>query len=113
MNNTITLHEVLQVLDGRDEKNKPNRFDIVFCTFSDTRNTGGERIKMNNAYRIMGKKYDGTKINAKPIPKATLERRNPNHYKNQTRNITVEGSNQIRKLHIRLIEFFNGKKVIW
>jgi len=113
MNDTITLHEVLQVLDGRDERKKPNRFDITFCTFSESKNTGGERITMKNTYRIMGKKYDGTKVNAKPISQATLERRNPNHYKNQTRNITIDGSRQIRKVRIRLIEFFNGKKVIW
>ena len=111
--NTITLREVLQVMDGRDENGNPNIFDITFCTFSEKRQSGGEQITMNKAIRVMGKKADGKTFNAKPISSDAISKRNPNHMRNQTRNIMIKGTNQIRKVRIRLIEFFNGKKVIW
>jgi hypothetical protein len=111
LSDTIHLPLVLDWMDRLDEKGKPVPFSITFCTYSATTKTGGERITIDNAIKVIGKR-NGNIIQSKPASEKAAPK-NPNHFRNQTRNIMVPGSNQIRKVRIRLIECFNGKKVIW
>ena len=43
---------------------------------------------------------------------AGLDKRTPNHYEHKTRNLYVPATGEIRKIHIKLISFFNNKTVL-
>lgn len=108
----ITLKEVLEKMDERDKFDNPIPFSITFCTYSRFKNTGGDRISIDEAVKVVGKRKDKTIIdNRNSGPKAISK--NPNHYKNHSRNIMIVSSKQIRKIHIRLIEKFNGLQVTY
>lgn len=108
----ITLKEVLEIMNQQDAQGNPIPFDIVFCTYSRQQKKGGERINLNNVVKVVSQKKDKVIID-KRLPQNTTPSKWPHHYKNQTRNIMVLASMQIRKVHIRLIEKFNGHQVTW
>lgn len=108
----ITLKEVLEKMDERDAKGNPIPFDIVFCTYSRQQKKGGERITITNAVKVASAKKNQPIVDRRTAA-IQAPSKNPHHYKNQTRNIMVLASQQIRKVHIRLIEKFNGQQVTW
>lgn len=108
--NSILLRDVIAEMDRIDGNGKPVPFSAKFVTADRKRRTGGEIISVENAVKCIGKRkgevvYDG-RTDQNRI------RRDPHHYENATRNIMLENS-VIRKLHIRLILEFNGKKVLY
>ena len=105
--NTITLVTVLDQMEMMDPDNKPRKFDIKFVTADMNRKTGGEIIEIKNARKCIGERNKEIIYGSGSRPS-----RKPDHYKNSTRNILCENG-QIRKVHIRLIIEFNGKKVIY
>lgn len=96
------------VLIAMDEKELIQ--SISFVTANKKRGTGGELVTLKNVVQT-GYKKTG-KGSGKRKPMQPLDR-NPEHWKNQTRNLLIAGSNQTRKCHIRLITEFNGARVIW
>lgn len=109
----IRLSEALEQMDQLDEFGKPARFQIKFVTANRNLGTGGEIIEIKNGRKCVGTRkgkvvFDMRKADARttppPIPK------DPHHWANSTRNILLPNG-QIRKVHIRLIIEFNGKKV--
>jgi hypothetical protein len=107
MNNIISYKEIIEEMDRTDTEGKPVRFSIKFVTADRIRKTGGEIITVDKAEKCVGKKAEKV-IHATPIN----TNREPNHKDNQTRNIYIPDSGQVRKVHTRLIIEFNGLKVI-
>jgi len=108
----ITLKEVLELMDKRDENGNPIPFSITFCTYSRQKKLGGERISIDKAVKVIGKRNEKTIVDKRTLA-TQAPYKNPNHYRNHTRNIMIISSQQIRKIHIRLIEKFNGQQVTW
>jgi hypothetical protein len=110
---TIFLKDALrQMLED-----KP--FSMTFVTFDGKRNRMGDLVEVENA-KCTWKESTGMQTSpetknetkAETNPAELKRTREPNHFENATRNIVINGT-QIRKVHIRLITFFNGMKVIW
>lgn len=89
--------------------------DICFATYSDTRNTGGKRITLRNAYMVQGSD-DSAHVPAtiadKDVPVEQKVRKNPNHFVHGTFNARVSGSPDITKVYWIFIESINGKMVL-
>lgn len=93
-------------------------FSIKVCSYDEKRGSGGKQLHFEGATLI-----DQSRIKTKervneikksgeyvaPVETAILK--NPNHRANGTRNIMLRNG-EVRKIHIRLIEEFNGYKVV-
>ncbi len=107
MEETILRSEVLKQADNGDP------FDMVFVTCDRKRGTGGELITVKQWQKI------GTDDPLPRMPgqlRKTVKAitRNPNHWVNKTLNIFNPNNRALHpiKVHFRLIQFFNGKRVI-
>ncbi len=87
----------------RDSRGKPVPFSCAVCKLNYTTGTGGERLYISKAV------YYRQKHIAKP--RLTDKTRLPNHEENGTINLLLIPSNEIRTVHVRLIEKFNGMTV--
>ena len=104
----ITLSEVLWRM-GKGE-----RFDIEFVTCNRKKGTGGAIRRITNCIQY------GTGRSARPKPVVVGDettdavKKSPHHFENSTRNIYsfAAGEKTIRKVHLRLITRFNGKRVL-
>lgn len=103
MEQTITRQDVLTAIDeGRV-------CDIMVCTCDRKRGTGGELVTFPNAVKHISQQLSGVgKKQMDDIRKTT----NPNHHDHFTRNMYLMTTREIKKVHIRLITMFNGKRVI-
>jgi hypothetical protein len=106
---TIMLNEVLRTLDSGAV------VSLAFRTWDARRNRGGEYVEFE-ACRIHNHQTHAERLaERRAVKYASVEARghkNPQHFKNSTRNLVVMPSGEIRKLHIRLIRKFNGKTVL-
>lgn len=99
--------QLKEVIDGI-ESGKP--FDIVFVTADRKKGTGGEIKRYKN----------WVKCNLEAMPEPILRRNKmeigsykmPQHQEHKTKNIMNPVTRDIRKVHIRLITEFNGKRVV-
>lgn len=82
---------------GADGEFLPN--EITFVTCDRKKGTGGKKITIKKAVPIGG-------------PQSASELRNPNHYRNYTRNIRSVDSDKIIKIHPLLITRFNGQPIM-
>ena len=113
MNKSISLTQVLTEIDRLDKNNKPIPFSIKFVTADRKKQTGGEIITIDEAIKVVGKKKGEVIIDKRKKKDIDIKTKNPNHWKNSTRNIMVVSSGEIRKIHIRLIIEFNGQNVYY
>ena len=74
-------------------------FSVTFVTCDVKRGTGGKKITIDSAILEGG-------------PKSNSKLRNPNHYRNYTRNIRATTGDKTIKVHALLITRFNGAKII-
>jgi hypothetical protein len=110
--NWIRLREVVNEMDRLDGEGRSVPFDIKFVSSDRKRGTGGDIIEIKGARKCYGT-TDGGLVSDTPNRSGSGkpgETKNPNHFVNQTRNLLLPNG-QIRKVHIRLIIAFNGKKV--
>lgn len=113
---TIYLQDVLEQMRTLDTNGKVVPFSISVRTWQRFSHTGGSLRTWDKAKQVM--KEENPNVNSvlslrtKTKPRSIL-RRNPNHFENKTRHIKVLPQNDIKKIHIRLITEFNGKKVIY
>ena len=100
-------------MDKVDHTGRPVPFSITFITADRTRNTGGEIINISEAQKCVGKQ-SGSVLYATPVNASSTNSvaRDPHHRENETRNIFIPISGQVRKVHLRLITQLNGKKII-
>ena len=110
---TILLRDALKQMEAVND-GIPARFDLVVCTYSQERNTGGEILELNNV-RLSGfAKQQQSKIAPEFLreqPQFENEKRNPHHRENKTKNILL-ANGQTRKIRIRFIMFYNKMQVI-
>jgi hypothetical protein len=101
----MALMDALNLMDAADSSGKPLRFSIKFV-----KKSTGEIISIPDACKPSGPA--GTSAKGGRAAKAPASR-NPSHFKNQTRNVRVFGTEQIRKVCIRLILEVNGHKIFY
>ncbi|WP_342645006.1 hypothetical protein [Mucilaginibacter sp. CSA2-8R] len=99
MNDLIRVADMLEIMQMRSDDGNLIPFSITFVTANKKEGTGGQRISYEAAVL-----YGFAKSNS------TI--RNPAHHANYTRNLVGVGTNEIRKFHPLLVEYFNGKTVI-
>jgi hypothetical protein len=108
---TIQLSEALNEMEMLDSKRNPQPFSISFYTCDRTRRTGGELRTIEKA--VLTKHVKGIPRHAK----GSISKKRVNEFENQIRNVLdtmkAPGDRVYTKVHIRLIEFFNGMKVVW
>lgn len=92
-------------MEQKDAKGRPVPFSIIFCTSDRKKSAGGEIISLDN---VVLSKNDNNKKASK-----TGKTKKQNHFANFTRNIKILSSEEIRKVHGRLIGFINGHNVYW
>ena len=104
----LALVDALNIMDAVDSKGKPMRFSISFV-----KKSTGEIIRIPDASKPQRSARVEARHTLSNDRLPDYQKRNPNHYLNQTRNILIGGTDQIRKLHIRLITEFNGHKIFY
>lgn len=88
-------------------------FDISVREFSAQNKSGGKLKFYNDARLLISKpKKNKSEKNLLHLLADKKPFRNPNHFENQTRNIEL-ASGDIKKINIRFIIEFNGKKVVY
>jgi hypothetical protein len=110
---TIQLRDALSKMEAVND-GIPARFDLVVCTFSEERNTGGEILELNNVRMSGFAKQAQNKIAPEFLREQTKfenEKRNPHHRENKTKNVLL-ANGQTRKIRIRFILFYNNLQII-
>jgi hypothetical protein len=107
---------MLKIMRTPNKEGRAVEFDISYRTFNRNSKTGGKMKHCENAKLVMKEKGpDPDSVyalqNFKPGDKKEVVKKNPQHFRNKTRNIRME-SGDITKIHIKFIHTFNGKKVI-
>lgn len=110
----ISLREVLTEIDKKDTKGNAVPFSCLVYTLNRNSKKGGRLIAYKNAKLLKGKSSKKPTLTSLEISASTLpkSKRNPNHFKNATRNIELPNGD-IKKIHIRYIDTFNGKKMVY
>ncbi|OUJ68821.1 hypothetical protein [Hymenobacter crusticola] len=104
--NSILLGDALQQMEEATEG-----FTLRFVKASRTRKTGGKIEEWHNCRLSRPRHVKGKAKPEKRVPVPATSRQ-PSHYTNATRNITVGNSGQRRKVQIWLILSLNGQKVL-
>ena len=109
---TISLKDTLQIIELKDKAGNPYPFSISFRTLNRQSKTGGRLVSYEKAKLFVPSKNKFPSNNINDMIIEPKDKKNPNHFLNRTRNIEQENGN-ISKIHIRLIDSINGKKVVY
>jgi len=115
---SIYINEVLETMRTPNYEGRAVTFDISWRTYNRHSKTGGKHKYAENAKLVMQEKQiDPHSVFAlknfkTSEKKKEVIKKNPNHYEHKTRNIRLE-SGEVKKIHYRYIETFNGKKVLY
>ena len=103
----ILRSEVMKLADTGEH------FDMIFVTADRKRGTGGELIEVRD-WQKMDTDTPVEKMPGRFRKTARAMKRNPNHWEYKTFNIFNPNNNHVHphKVHFRLIQFFNGKRVL-
>lgn len=104
----LALVDALNIMDAVDQNGVPLKFSISFV-----KKSTGEILRIPSASkpRLSRRVELRHKHSQEHMPEH--QKKNPNHYLNQTRNIQIASSKEIRKVCIRLITEFNGHKIFY
>lgn len=103
MQPAYTLVEALAIMAQKDNQRHQRPFSIDFITWNNTTKQGGELIHYDKA----------TLVSLNPSGLRTIAGgSNPNHWKNNTRNIKIFGTQDVRKVNVWLIMAINGIEVV-
>ena len=83
-------------------------FSCSVCTYNRKTGAGGQLLVINSA--VLSEKGSKAKSNS-AVSNGETAKRSIHHVLNATKNILLIPSNEIRTIHIRLIEKFNSKTV--
>ena len=110
----ISLQEVLRQMKLKDQNGNALPFNITCYTLNRNTKKGGDLKTYMNARLLIAKKQSGISMVAltKSVSILPKTRRNPNHFANATRNIELPNGD-FKKIHIRYIDTFNGKKMVY
>jgi hypothetical protein len=84
-------------------------FSIGFRSCNLKKNTGGEWLEFPQCKKYMAKSRAEQYAESH---NPNLQRKDPKHYENSTRNLVILPSGEIIKVHLRLILLFDFKTVI-
>lgn len=116
MEKVVYLSEVLKKMSTLDDQGRAVPFSISFRTLNRYSKTGGKLINYPKAKLVIKEDFKDKNsiksLQTKPLPRTNIKR-NPNHWENNTRNIKVLPQGDIKKIHIKHIISFNGKKVVY
>lgn len=104
--NSVRLSEALRQMEEGEE-----RFTIRFVKADKRRKTGGQILEWHNC-QLSKRRVLGVRRPRVAAKVAEAPGRQPDHYRNATRNIVQGNSSQPRKVHIWLLLTFNGQHVI-
>jgi hypothetical protein len=108
---TIPLTEALQIMQRKDKSGDPFPFNISFRTLNRKSRIGGRLVSYEGVKLFVPRK--GSKDpSIEGLKYRPTQEKNPNHHFNRTRNIE-KPNGDISKIHIRLIDSINGKKVVY
>lgn len=111
MKNEISFSEVIAIIDRVDKVGNAVPFDIAFRTLQRNSKTGGRLVTYKQVKKARSKKGVPTKASLlASVQSPTGLKKKPNHFKNRTRNLQLQNG-EIKKIHIRLIDSVNGKKM--
>jgi hypothetical protein len=100
----ISLNEVLRLMDTGE------KFSISFVTANRIKRTGGKIVTIRHAKKLGNNGPQPARYSIAKNGKK-VRSRNPDHYKNFTRNIHDMSNHKTIKIHCRLITQFNKKTV--
>lgn len=105
MQKTMFLREVLTEMKKLDENKNPVPFTITVRTYNQQNKVGGRLVTWDNATLMQPPKTPGKiRLSQK------IDFKNPNHFKNHTRNLKT--NLEKKKINILFITMFNGYEVI-
>lgn len=105
--------KIIHLGDALDEMFKLKvPFDITFIKCDIGRKTGGEIVELKNVMLSFNQDNLEKVGFEMPIGNVTDFRKKANHYQHATRNVILQNG-LIKKFHIRLLLFYNGKKVFY
>jgi len=111
MKNGISFKAAIAIIDKVDAQGKACPFDISFRTLQRNSRTGGRLVTYRKVKKYRVKKgAPHKKAILKTVQSGTTTKRHPNHYTNRTRNLELQNG-EIKKIHVRLIDTINGKKM--
>lgn len=96
MDEFISVKDMCDIMQMRGEDRELIPFSITFVTADLKKGTGGKKITFDEAV------FEGGPS------RRTEKKRNPNHFKNFTRNIRHRRSDRIITIHPLLVLKFNG-----
>ena len=108
---SISFTEAMLIIDRVDKQGNAYPFDIAFRTLQRNSKTGGRLVEYKQVVKSRPK--DFTETNASllaSVQTGTTTRKNPNHKKNRTRLLELQNGDK-KKIHIRLIDSINDKKM--
>jgi hypothetical protein len=113
-NQTKFLSDVVVQMRSLDSDGKAIPFSIAVRTFQSFSKTGGALNKYPAAKLVMQEKFKNKDSirSLRTAPRKKVDRKNPHHFQNKTRNIKLPNG-QIKKIHINNIIEFNGVKVVY
>lgn len=107
----LLLKDVLAKMRSEEES-----FSLAWWTANLKEQTGGELRKLPRARLVQASKKGKRTLKAwaqeSPATKHR-QRKDPDHYANDTINVECLDTGAIKKVHVRLIEHYNHQKVIW
>ena len=113
MSSSISLSECLDVINVKDKEGNSFPFNIDVWTLNRFSKSGGDLRRYKDVKLLARTKQtvneESLKISASILPKP---KKKANHFLNRTRNIELPNG-AIKKIHIRLIDNINGKKVVF
>lgn len=111
MKDGISFNEAIAIIDRVDKNGNAVPFDIAFRTLNRQSKTGGKLLVWQKVKKSKSKKRILTnKSLLLSAQTPTSVKRNPNHKKNRTRLLELQNGD-LKKIHIRLIDSINGKKM--
>lgn len=107
----IQLKEALAQMEQTDANGDKKPFSLQFVTANRSKKTGGRIIDLEQAVLNPAQSNPGGQKAAENGQEKPQKR--PNHAQNNTLNIKILSSGKTRKVHKRLITYFNGEKVVY
>lgn len=112
MNQSIFFKKVLEQMELKTPEGLAVPFDISVREFSAQNSSGGKLKRYNDARLLVSKPKKNKGSLFHKVFSSQKFSRTPNHQENKTRNLEL-ANGEIKKINIRFIIEFNGKKVVY
>ena len=111
MENSISFSEAMQIIDRVDKTGNAAPFDIAFRTLNRNSKKGGRLLIYKQVKKYRPRKSTPSRASLlASVHSVSNVKRNPNHKKNRTRLLELQNG-ELKKIHIRLIDSVNDKKM--